>query len=161
MKSITMRKISYAVLIIGLIGSFISGAMFKTYDFEKQEFVYNSELVISGIIEIFVLFVVLFTLATILKKLESLEKNNLDILRYLKELKDSETIVTNSKHLQTTKRTHKKTPNDVTNFKPVIKQSSQATNDKKIIRNCIKCGAKLGDKKTFCENCGAYQLLQD
>lgn len=72
MTSYVMKKITYAILIIGIIGSFIGGAVFKTYNLEKQEFSYNGELVITGIISTLVLFIIMLALSTIIEKLEYL-----------------------------------------------------------------------------------------
>lgn len=76
MKSYIMKYISFAILVVGIIGSIISGAVFQTYNFEKQKFVFNVELTIIGIIMILLLSFIFFTFSTVLEKLETLEKQN-------------------------------------------------------------------------------------
>lgn len=56
MKSNIMKVISFIVLIVGLIGSIASGVIFQTYDFDKQRFVFNSELTIGSIIDVILFF---------------------------------------------------------------------------------------------------------
>ena len=86
MKSNIMKGISYTVLILGTIGSFIGGIVFKTFNFEEQRFVYNIELVIIGVIMVLIMFFVLLGLSTALDRLEDIEieihemkKSNLDL----------------------------------------------------------------------------------
>ena len=73
MKSNIMKTISYLVLVLGVIGSIINGAIFKTYDLEKQKFVFDIESTISDIVMIIVLFLILITISTILAKLDNIE----------------------------------------------------------------------------------------
>lgn len=75
MKSNIMKYISYAVLFFGIIGSIINGAVFKTYDLEKQKFVFDVESTISDIVMTIVLFLILLTISTILTKLDNIEKS--------------------------------------------------------------------------------------
>ena len=75
MKSNIMKTISYLVLVLGVIGSIINGAIFKTYDLEKQKFVFDIESTISDIVMIIILFLILITISTVLAKLDNIEKS--------------------------------------------------------------------------------------
>lgn len=81
MKSYIMKYISFAILAVGIIGSIISGAVFQTYNFEKQKFVFNVELTIISIIMILLLSFIFFTFSIILEKLEILERLQLKMLK--------------------------------------------------------------------------------
>lgn len=166
MRSNIMRGISFTVLILGIIGSFIGGAAFESYDFEKLEFVYNIELVLIGIISVLILFFILFSLSTLLEKFEIYEKRQISLLiQSEKTLNMIESIIVKSKQpsqsienknnkelLSDSKKVNTLIVNDFTHKDNYKKQTE--------IKNCIKCGSELNGKK-FCDECGTYQLLQD
>lgn len=85
MKSSIMKNISYAVLIIGILGSFLSGEIFKTFDFDEQEFVYNTQLAIVGVIMILLLFFIMFALSALMEEVEVLRENQKVMLNRIKK----------------------------------------------------------------------------
>lgn len=165
MKSNIMKSISYTVLVLGIIGSFIGGAAFKTYDFKKLEFVYNAELVIIGIISVLVLFFILFTLATLLEKFETYEKLQIKLLIHSeKTLNMIESVTAKAK--QSSQSIESKNINELLSDSKKVNTSivnnlyKDNYEKQTEIKNCIKCGSELNGKKN-CDECGTYQLLHD
>lgn len=91
MKSSTMKGISYAVLIVGIIFSLIGGAVFQTYDIETQKHEYNIGLVIGGVLSVLLLFVIMFALSSILEQIELIRErqNNsyMELRKFIKQTK--------------------------------------------------------------------------
>ncbi len=128
MKSNIMKVISFIVLIVGLIGSIASGAIFQTYDFDKQRFVFNSELTIGSIIDVILFFIVFYTFTTILQKLEDIENN-------ISEQK-------------------KRAKNDSEMISEMI-MSNEAV--KENVWKCPKCGELNSIKSKLCKNCATWK----
>lgn len=91
MKSSTMKGISYAVLIVGIIFSLVGGAVFQTYDIETQKHEYNIGLVIGEVLSVLLLFVIMFALSSILEQIELIRErqNNLymELRKFIKQTK--------------------------------------------------------------------------
>lgn len=140
MKSYIMKYISFAILVVGIIGSIISGAVFQTYNFEKQKFVFNVELTIIGIIMILLLSFIFFTFSTVLEKLETLEILQLKMLKQNdKTIKNKVEAAVKMPVIQSTANestsSHYVNAEDLTNNK--LKKSESTNEQKNVFPNNI------------------------
>lgn len=101
MKSSTMKGISYAVLIVGIIFSLVSGAVFQTYDIETQKHEYNIGLVIGEVISVLLLFVIMFALSSILEQIELIrERQNNSYMELRKFIKQQSQNISEDNKIQ-------------------------------------------------------------
>lgn len=146
MKSNIMKGISYAVLIVGLLGSIIYGAIFKTYNFEKQEFVFNIELTMISIIMVLLLFVIMFALSTLLEEIEMLKINQKDLSYRVEKIIDYIETKPNLENTESFSFSKKKN----TYEEPVEKFGYTAFGD--IFWTCPNCGRQ--NQSIKCYGCG-------
>lgn len=124
MKSSTMKNISYAILIIGIIGSIFSGELFKAFDFDNQKFVYNTQLAIISVITILILFFIMIALSTLMEEVEVLRENQKVLLDRVTKTSKHQGIASN-KAKPTQAVRNKNANNIMSNSKSQINKDNQ------------------------------------
>ena len=134
MRSRTLDKISNVILVFGIIGSFLSGEMFKTVEVSysyvsdfKYEYKYNWQLCLTYLLSIIIFYIILLAISSILENTEQINYEQKKILKLL--------------------------DNSYSNINNLSEKTDDENKEENMIR-CSKCNSLQPSSRKVCWNCG-------